>query len=160
MRRGLVPILVFAVAFALFVAGCGGSSDDVKAGAPLTTTTSPVVSSPPLPPGPQPSAPGRGVQRVEPTNDAVDVQPLTFDVHDVDATSGGVLVRFWGGVAPCFVLDHYAVTQTGLRVTIGLFAGHAPRNDKVACIELALRYEVKVPLDAPLGTRTVVDANA
>ena len=160
MRRRLVPILVVP---ALLLAACGGSDHDVRAGAPspptTTATTSPVVSSPPLTRR-QPGTPGDRAQRVVPTNDAVDVHPLTFDVRDVRATTGGALVRFWGGVAPCFVLDHYTVGETPARVTIGLFAGRARRNEQVACIELALRYEVKVPLAAPLGARDVVDANA
>jgi hypothetical protein len=146
-----------------FLAACGSSNDKVSLGSPTTTTSTTTppdasVSSPPLNPGGK--VPPSHPQRVVPTNNAADVRPLSFEAAGVTAVTGGVLVRFWGGIAPCFVLDHYTVHETAQAVTIGLFAGRAPRNDNVACIEIALRYEVKVPLDAPLGTRKVINANA
>jgi hypothetical protein len=164
MRLRYQALAVILLSGSLLLAACGGD-DNVQLGAPssvasTTTTTLPPdasVSSPPLDPGA--SVPPSHPQLVVPTNDAVDVQPLSFDTKAVKAVTGGVLVRFWGGVAPCFVLDRFTVSETPETVTIGLFAGHAQRNDNVACIELALRYEVKVPLDAPLGNRRVTDAN-
>ncbi len=103
--------------------------------------------------------PSRG-ERVVPDRRAVDVHPLSFDPSEVHAVDGGVIVPFWGGVAPCFVLARTQVEETAQSVTIALYAGRAPTEVDVACIELAKRYEVKVPLDAPLGNRKVVDANA
>jgi hypothetical protein len=149
----MVPFLVVP---AVLLAACGGSDEKMRA-VPPPSTTSPVVSSP-VQSGP-PSDTGRP-QLIVPSNDAVDVHPMRFDVHEVRAVAGGVLVRFWAGIAPCFALDHYAVTETPERVTIGLFAGRARGNQKTACAAIALRYEVKVPLHAPLGAREVVDANA
>jgi hypothetical protein len=147
---------------ALVLTACG--SDDVKVGAPgssstTSTTLAPggVVSSPPIR---NPITTKGGPQRIVPTNDAAGVRPMTFDVAQVKAVAGGVLVRFWNGIAPCFVIDRYTVDETAESVTVGLFAGHAKGSDNVACAELALRYELKVPLDAPLGNRKIVDANA
>jgi hypothetical protein len=165
-RRRAVATAVLLVVTAGFLGACGDDDPDVSAGSPgdspasTTTTLDPddAVTSPPIDPGVT-SPPGRP-QRVEPTNDAENVRPMNFEVGEVKAAPGGVLVRFWGGIAPCFVLDHYTVTETAETVTIGLFAGNEPTDEDVACIEIALRYEVKVPLDAPLGARTVVDANA
>jgi len=53
---------------------------------------------------------------------------MTFDVAQVKAVAGGVLVRFWNGIAPCFVIDHYTVDETAATVTVGLFAGPRQRQ--------------------------------
>jgi hypothetical protein len=148
---------------ALALVGCGSDGHvDARAGAPRpSSTTAPPdasVSSPPLSPGS--SVPSPGGERVTPMRGALDVHSLSFAVDEVHAVDGGVVVPFWGGVAPCFVLARYQVDETAQSVTIALYAGRAPTKVDVACIELAKRYEVKVPLAAPLGTRTVVDANA
>jgi hypothetical protein len=159
--------LLFA---ALVLAACGGDDADVRAAAPsappsTTTTTAPPGSSVSSPSSPPPDA-GSSVpsfrrgERIAPDRDATDVHPLSFDPAEVHAVDGGVVVPFWGGVAPCFVLARAEVHETAQQVDIALFAGQDPRAEGVACIELAKRYEVKVPLDAPLGNRKVVDANA
>jgi hypothetical protein len=157
--------LLFA---ALVLAACGGDDADVRAAAPSTapasstTTTAPPgspVSSPPQDPGASVPSFRRG-ERIAPRRDATDVHPLSFDPTEVHAVDGGVVVPFWGGVAPCFVLARSDVHETAQQVDIALFAGHDPRAAGVACIELAKRYEVKIPLEAPLGNRTVVNANA
>jgi hypothetical protein len=159
-RRPLLVGIAFVLGAVLVVAACG-SDAGVKAGAPRSTTTTgappdSAVSSPPQ--DPNVSVPSGRAQRVEPTGNAVDVHPLSFDPREAKAVAGGVLVRFWGGVAPCFVLDRYTVEEQTDTVTVGLFAGRARANEKIACIELALRYEVLVPLDAPLDARRLVSA--
>jgi hypothetical protein len=164
MRRRLTLTGSLVLSLALLLAACGSDDPDVQAGAPgpdaTTTAVDPddAVSSPPIDPGVT-SPPGRP-QRVEPTGDAENVRPMSFDVGDVKPDGNSLLVRFWGGVAPCFVLDRVSVAETANAVTVGLFAGNEPTDEDVACIELALHYEVRVPLDAPLGSRAVVDANA
>jgi hypothetical protein len=158
-RRVFVP----AALLVLVLAACGGDDDtigDSNEPASTTTTLGPdsAVSSPAQT---LPADKSRdGALLVKPSRDATDVRPLTFDVGAVKPVAGGVLVPFWGGIAPCFVLDHYTVRETPQQVEIGLFAGRERGSEDVACAELARRYEVRVPLDAPLGTRTVVDANA
>jgi hypothetical protein len=137
-------IVVIVVVVSLLLAACGGDDAD------HAHATAPRRSVPPA----------SGAQRVVPTRDAVDVHPVNFNPRDVRAIENGVAVRFWGGIAPCFVLDRSTVDEKPSLVRIGLFAGRARRNEKIACAEIALRYEVIVPLDAPLGTRTVIDANA
>jgi hypothetical protein len=165
--RVVAAVFVFAVAVAVVTSACGGD-DDVRAGAPgddqastTQTTLDPdgVVSSPPISPG-DTSPPGDGAQRVQPSKNAAGVNPMAFDPSEAKAVDGAVLVRFSGGVAPCFVLDRFEVDETATEVRVALFAGHERGKEDVACIELAVKYEVKVPLDAPLGTRRLVDANA
>jgi hypothetical protein len=159
-RLGVALLLATSLA----LAACGGDDADVRAAAPTSSssTTAPPdssVSSPPLDPGSTVPSFSRG-ERVTPMRGAVDVHPLSFVTDEVQAVDGGVVVPFWGGVAPCFVLARYEVDESAQAVTVALFAGHAPTKVDVACIELAKRYEVRIPLDAPLGNRTVVDANA
>lgn len=166
-------LVVLCALVALVLVACGGDDDEVIT-TPSTNDASGTggadggggglspdapVSSPPMSDGGQlqPS----GAQRVEPQPGMADVRPQVFDTeHPPEAVDGGVLVRFYGGVAPCFVLDHYDVAETRRDVTITLFAGSDPSSPDVACIEIAALYEVMVPLDAPLGDRTVIDGAA
>jgi hypothetical protein len=166
--RTVASSTLVLVALALVASACGGDSASVRAEGGSSSTPSTAATT--LPPDASVSSPPQtlpvaktpygGAQRVVPVQDAAGVNPLSFDTSKVKEVDGGLLVRFWGGVAPCFVLDHFDVTETPGAVTIALFAGHENGKDDVACIEIAALYEVKVPLDAPLGNRTVVDAHA
>jgi hypothetical protein len=166
MARRLVPLLAVLALFVVLVAACGGDDDvDLSPGVdPASSTTTTTAGPDSAVSSPAQTLPadktGGGALLVKPSRDAADVRPMTFDVGAVKPVAGGVLVPFWGGIAPCFVLDHYTVHETPQQVEIGLFAGRERGSEDVACAELARRYEVEVPLDAPLGTRTVVDANA
>ena len=171
MLRRLVVLCALA---SLVLAACGGDDDEVVT-TPSTNDASGTggadggggglapdapVSSPPNSDGwaPYPS----GAQRVEPQAGMDNVRPQAFaGVEPAPAAvDGGVLVSFYGGVAPCFVLDHYDVAETATDVTITLYAGSDPSSPDEACIEIAALYEVMVPLDAPLGSRTIVDGAA
>ncbi len=94
-------------------------------------------------------------ERVEPTHTAVGVYPLAFQA--AHAKKSAVLVLFTGGVKPCFVLDHYSVSETSKTVTIELFAGSEPGAADKVCPQLAKFYYVFIPLASPLGSRSVVD---
>jgi hypothetical protein len=165
VRLGVAVLL----AFAFVLAACGGDDAGVRAAGPSTTSSASPTSTT-APPGSSVSSPvydpassvpsySRG-ERVTPDRNATEVHPLSFVPGEVGPADGGVVVPFWGGVPPCFVLARYEVHETAQQVTIALFAGHDASAEGVACIEIAKRYEVKVPLDAPLGNRAVVDANA
>jgi hypothetical protein len=166
MDRRLVPLLAVLAAIVLLAAACGGDDDfnrprSAGVDPASTTTTAPPDSAVSSPAQTLPAdKSGGGALLVKPTRNAADVRPMTFDVAAVKAVDGGVLVPFWGGIEPCFVLDHYTVEETTIEVEIALFAGRERGSEDVACAEIARRYQVKVPLDAPLGTRGVVDANA
>jgi hypothetical protein len=69
----------------------------------------------------------------------------------------GVLVRFSGGIAPCFVLDRYTVAETASTVTVTLYAGSDKTKPGTVCAAIAVEYEVDVPLGAPLGGRNLID---
>jgi hypothetical protein len=88
------------------------------------------------------------------------VRPLHFDPTKAVASSTGVLIRFQAGIAPCFVLDHYTVAETTSTATVTLYAGSDKTKPGVVCAAIALEYQVDVPLQAPLGSRKVVDGAA
>jgi len=98
-----------------------------------------------------------GPKRIEPTHNGADVHPLRFDPTQATTSNDGVLIRFEAGIAPCFVLDHYTVAETPSTVTVTLFAGSDKAKPTTVCAAIALQYEVDVPLQAPLGTRKLVD---
>jgi hypothetical protein len=105
-------------------------------------------------------APGLGQpKRVQPVPGATDLRKQTFQ----SAAAAGVqslAVRFWSGVEPCYVLGRVDVTETAERVTVTLWTGSGPGSAGMACIQMAAYYEVVVQLQAPLGTRTVIDGAA
>lgn len=133
-----------------------------------TPTQPPTTLAPDTPvstvvPGTTPATtivPGGGQpKRVEPVPGATDLHKHAFQSS---APAGGqsLAVRFWNGVEPCYVLGRVDVTETAEKVTITLWTGLGPGAAGMACIQMASYYEVIVPLQAPLGTRTVVDGAA
>ncbi len=155
-RRALALVALLVVC-----AGCGGDDDvDVVGSGDPTTTLAPdtPVSSPPIDPS-APVEPG-SAEPIEPVGNAVNVHPIAIDGESgYLGTATGVSVRFYGGVAPCFVLDRYDVEETPETVTITLYGGADPDAGDTACIELAKLYSVDVPLYAPLGERALVDGS-
>jgi hypothetical protein len=97
--------------------------------------------------------PGDSPTLVTPRPGMANVRPHAF--AGVTAGSRGVRVLFWGGLAPCFVLDRVEVTPDA--VTITLWAGSDPAFPDAACIEIALRLAVDVDLRAPFRGRPILD---
>lgn len=100
---------------------------------------------------------------VEPTPGMVGLHPVSFAggsayVSPDDPTV--VIVDYWSGIEPCYVLDHVEVVETEDSVTITLFEGSDPAADAVACIEIGVFKRVYVTLDSPLGDRQIVDGAA
>ena len=152
-RRAVTLLLVAAT----IAVGCGGDDDAVEVGSSVTVTG---------PDTPVSSSAGSGTattvlptrQRVEPRAGMENERPVAFDPSTATEVEGGVLVPFLGGVEPCSVLGRAEAVETADTVTIALFAGADPDAGDTACIEIAVEYEVVVPLAQPLGNRTVVDA--
>ena len=166
-RTHLAPALVLSAAVLLGACGSpapdaagprppgggGGSSPDGRCPAPSP-------NAPPDTPVSSCSEPGGGggkrFELTEPRPGMAQPIPTPWE----KATPKGprrLLVEYWSGVEPCYVLDRVEVEETGERVTITLFVGSDPEVDAVACIELAQLKAVKVSLDAPLGDREVSD---
>ena len=101
-----------------------------------------------------------GAQRIEPRPGMADVRPRPFDTAVVSDDGHSVLVSFWSGVEPCYVLDHVDVRYGDHAIAITLFEGHDASAGDVACIEIAVLKEVVVRLDEPAGDRRIVDGAA
>lgn len=133
--------------------------------APAPTTVAPAPDTPVstiVPPTTPAStiAPGVGQpKRVQPVPGATDLRKHVFQ-STAAAGPQSLAVRFWNGVEPCYVLGRVDVTETAASVTITLWTGSGPAAAGAACIQIAAYYEVIVQLQAPLGTRTVIDGAA
>lgn len=122
---------------------------------PGPTTTVPVVSTSVPPPG-GPAGP----QVVSPAPGTLDLQPQRFEVARA-AGERSVAVRFWSGISPCSVLGRVDVAESATEVVITLWVGRSPAaGPAVSCMAIAVSYETVVDLEAPLGSRTVVDGAA
>ena len=129
---------------------------------PPTTLAPDTPVSTVVPPTTPPTtvAPGGGQpKRVQPVPGATDLRRHAFETT-APAGAQSLAVRFWNGVEPCYVLGRVDVIETVEKVTITLWTGLGPGAAGMACIQMAGYYEVVVQLQAPLGSRTVVDGAA
>jgi hypothetical protein len=160
-------LLVGAVSLAMILAACG--PEPAAGGSPASPSPNPdePVTSTPCPLGPEDSDgvcgprggdSGPRYQIVTPRPGMADLHPVGW--HRATARGATVLVRFWSGVEPCYVLDHVEVVESSRRVVITLYEGHDPHAGDVACIEIAQLKAVEVQLDRPLGDRRLVDGSS
>jgi hypothetical protein len=151
MRRALLPLLLLLA----LTAACGGDDgeEDVVATATTADPDSPVSSPPGTDTG---TVPATTWTRIEPTEDLTDAVVATPDelVPDPDDPNA-VLVRFYGGVQPCYGA-RTTVVESDSEVTVTLEVGSNPAGAGQACIEIAEAQELQVVLDAPLGDRELV----
>lgn len=96
--------------------------------------------------------------RVEPREGLVEVAPTPWEDVQPNPDQTVLTVTWWGGNETCFGLDHVEVDETDEVVTITVHTGRVEGVD--ACTMEALRKAVEVPLDAPLGPRSIVDGAA
>jgi hypothetical protein len=97
---------------------------------------------------------------VAPRPGMANVRPHAFARFRPHPDERGLTVAFWGGVAPCFAVDHVEVRENEETVVVTLYAGSDPAAPNVACIEIAISLAVDVRLSAPLGDRPVLDGAA
>jgi len=152
MKRLLVAVSALSLVAGL--AACGGDDDD--AGADTGTDPDTPVSSD----GGDIDVGSGKPTRVVPRPGMVNVNPVAFDPAEAEASDDGVLIRFYSGVEPCYILDHVEVADDETSVTVGLFVGADPDQPDAVCIEIAQLYEVDVALDEPLGDRELISATA
>lgn len=88
-------------------------------------------------------------------DDLIQVEPMAPIEVVADPTDpSAVLVHFQGAAEPCSGFD-VEVTETEETVEVALFQGLDPNVAAMSCIAQVFDYEITVPLDAPLGDRTV-----
>jgi hypothetical protein len=97
---------------------------------------------------------------VTPRGGLEELQPYPFEEATPIGDGRTLRVRFWGGVAPCFLLGAAEVVETREAVTVTLFTGSDPAQADAVCIEIAVLMATDVRLAAPLGGRRVRDGAA
>jgi hypothetical protein len=144
--------LTVVLAAGLALPACGTSA----AGGQQASPDKPVSSSPQ--PGGATPAPGgdQGAKVVKPRSGMAKVHPIRWERAEPAKDGRSVRIFFTSGVEPCNVLDHVDVAYTD-RVVVTLHEGSDAHSPNQVCIEIALTKAVDVPLDQPLGQRTVVD---
>lgn len=160
MKR--TALLASILALSIVFVACG-SETETRAGSP-DPAESPVsdapddpVTSAPLPDGdPGDTEPGRP-QRVRPRSGMADLRQVGYETARQTPSGRSLRITYWSGVEPCNVLDHVDVSYDAEKITVTLFEGHDPDADDVACIEIALRKVVRVPLEEPVDGRKIVD---
>jgi hypothetical protein len=123
------------------------------AGAPDAPVAHDAADDPPAAAAPEPTL-------VSPRAGLAGLRPHPFEEATPIGDETTLRVRFWGGVAPCFVLGRAEVVERADAVTVTLFAGSDPAQPDAVCIEIALWMATDVRLSAPLGGRAVRDGAA
>ena len=157
MRR-THPLASLAVVFGLLflVTSCGDDAIEQSTTAPPSDDSG-SVSSPPQTGVTPPPAPGSGQgASIRSRSDLIDARPLDPESVAADpANNSRLLVRFWGGVEPCFGVD-VRVVESATDVKVTVLGGAPPDARERTCIALAKLYESPVDLRSPLGARTIV----
>ncbi len=100
---------------------------------------------------------------VKPTPGMAGVHPVSFaggGAYVSPDDSRVIVVDYWSGIEPCYVLDHIEVVETGDSVTITLLEGSDPAAGDAVCIEIGVFKRALITLDEPLGDRRIVDGAA
>jgi len=145
--------LVFAVPAALALAGCASTPSPTAPEAPVSDDAEDATRGVRFHDNPMEGEP----TLVSPRPGMANVRPHAFAAATMPADDRSLRVVFWGGIAPCFVLDRVEVREAAHTVTVTLLAGSDPASPNVACIEIAMLMAVDVSLPSPLAGRVVVD---
>lgn len=142
--------LVILVLLAALAAGCGAASAGTVP--PDAATSSRSVDPAPSPP---PTGGATWLTPVPGDGPSHPVNPVA--VHaGVRGTRAFAVVRWWGGVAPCYVLRPVTVVRHGPVIRVEVREG-SDAGDHTACIELALLKATRVDLGAlPPGHYVVI----
>lgn len=148
------PTVLLALVLALVVSGCGPlRAEQVVRGEPPIAVDPPAPDQGPIPVE-EPAAPER--TQVEPDATAVDARPIPWETAQVLDGGDRIQLGYTSGVAPCHVLQRIEVVETDAVVTITLHEGRAPGEGQM-CIQIAESKTTVAHLDAPIGTRSLVD---
>ncbi|MEA2447129.1 MAG: hypothetical protein QOK47_766 [Actinomycetota bacterium] len=153
-----IAVLIFLCLFAI---ACGEPSGGSVGAGGASGGDDGSVSSGPISSGPDSSNDGTSDEgrpkMVKPRPGMAGLHKVGWDKAKPRKNGRKILVSFWSGVEPCYVLDHFDVEYGAKTVTITLWEGHDPAHEDEACIEIALLKGTMVKLSEPLGDRQIVD---
>ena len=154
--RKLVVVLLIGLAA---TAGCGSGQDPARPGGQLDRSVSdpnePVTMTPE--PGSDVHDVGGRPERVRPRPGMADLRAVPWEKARQTPSGRSLRITYWSGVEPCNVLDRVDVDYRTSKIVVTLYEGHDPEAQDVACIEIALRKVVRVPLGEPVEGRELVD---
>jgi len=152
--RHVLPALCFAIALTV-LAACGDDTIEQGTAAPPTSDPSGSVSSPPIVNG-DGTIPGGQAAPIRSRTDLVDARAFEPDSVAADPSNNQrLLIRFWGGVEPCYGVE-VRVVESATDVKVTVLGGSPPDAQAKTCVALAKLYEASADLKTPLGTRTIV----
>lgn len=153
----MIAAAVLAV-FALSTA-CGSERDSRSergnADRGISDPNDPVTMTPE--PGSDVHDVGGRPQRVRPSPGMADVRAVPWEKARQTPSGRSLRITYWSGVEPCNVLDHVDVDYRASSIVVTVYEGHDPEAEDVACIEVALRKVVRIPLEEPVEGRKLVD---
>jgi hypothetical protein len=153
--RHFLTALFLAIPLSLLGVACGDDTIDQGTAAPPTSDPSGSASSPPLG-NIDGTVPGGGAAAIRSRSDLID--PRAFEPESVsgDPTNNQrLLIRFWGGVEPCYGVEVRVVESTS-EVKVTVLGGTPPDAQAKSCIALAKLYQATADLKTPLGSRAIV----
>jgi hypothetical protein len=152
-RHHFIASIGFVFGLLFLVTSCGDDAiEQGTTGPPSDDSGS--VSSPPQT-GDTPPAPGNGAAAIRSRSDLVDARPVEPESVTSDPSNNKrLLVRFWGGVEPCFGAE-LRVVESATEVKVTVLGGAPPDARDRTCIALAKLYEGALDLRDPLGSRTI-----
>ena len=152
--RHFLPALCFAIALPV-LAACGDDTIEQGTAAPPTSDPSGSVSSPPIVNG-DGTIPGGQAAVIRSRTDLIDARAFEPESVAADpANNQRLLIRFWGGVEPCYGVE-VRVVESATDVKVTVLGGSPPDAQAKTCVALAKLYQATADLKAPLGTRTIV----
>ncbi|HUP73338.1 MAG TPA: hypothetical protein VM282_09840 [Acidimicrobiales bacterium] len=153
--RHFLPALFLAIPLSLLGVACGDDTIEQGTAAPPTSDPSGSVSSPP-PGNSDGTVPGGGAAAIRSRTDLIDARAFEPESVSSDpANNQRLLIRFWGGVEPCYGVE-VRVVETTSEVKVTVLGGTPPEAQGKSCIALAKLYQATADLQSPLGSRTIV----
>jgi hypothetical protein len=155
--RHFLSALSFAIALTVLTVACGDDAIEQGTSVPPTSDPSGSASSPPFARG-DGTIPGAGgdAAPILSRTDLVGARAFEPESVAVDpANNQRLLIRFWGGVEPCYGVE-IRVVESATDVKVTVLGGTPPDAQNKSCIALAKLYQATADLKTPLGTRTIV----
>ena len=144
-----------AIALSVLGVACGDDTLDQGTAAPPTSDSSGSVSSPP-PVNGDGTIPGGQAAPIRSRTDLIDARAFEPESVAADPSNNQrLLIRFWGGVEPCYGVEVRVVESTA-DVKVTVLGGTPPDAQAKSCIALAKLYQATADLKSPLGTRSIV----